>query len=216
MRTPRSIFPSILAFTLIPAVVAADQINFTAMIDCVQATTCNVPPCTGSGSGTFTLDTDTGMFSYNISYENLSAAETAAHIHGPAAPGATAGVAVSLPGGTPKIGSAMLTLNQQTDLLAEQYYVNIHTGSCGGGEIRGQVLQLVVTTTTTSTTNTASTPSTSGTTTTTTLLPGICGDLDESGTIGATDALILLQKAVGIDRELKCPACPAPPTSGTP
>ena len=215
MRVVRSIYASILAFALVPGLVTAAEVNFTATIDCAQATTCDVPPCTGSGSGTFTLDTDTGMFSYDITYENLSAAETAAHIHGPAAPGATAGVAVGLPGGTPKIGSAMLTLNQQNDLLADLYYVNIHTGSCGGGEIRGQVVRVAATTTTSTSTN--STPSTSGTTTTTTIPTlGICGDLDESGTIGATDALILLQKAVGIDRELKCPACPAPPASGTP
>lgn len=38
---------------------------------------------------------------------------------------------------------------------------------------------------------------------------GICGDLDDSGAIGATDALRLLQKAVGIDVEVRCPSCPA-------
>jgi hypothetical protein len=39
---------------------------------------------------------------------------------------------------------------------------------------------------------------------------GICGDLDDSGVIGATDALRLLQKAVGVDVEIKCPGgCPA-------
>jgi len=210
MTATRSIYASILALTLIPAVVAADDVNFTMTMDCAQATTCNAPPCTGSGSGTFTLNTDTGMFSYNISYENLSAAETASHIHGPAAPGVTAGVAVGLPGGTPKVGNVTLTLNQQNDLLAELYYVNIHTGSCGGGEIRGQILQVAATTTTSTTTN--STPSTSGTTTTTTMSPpAVCGDLDESGSFGATDALILLQKAVGVDIEVKCPACPASP-----
>lgn len=212
----RSIALLILTLTLIPAVVEADNVDFTTTMDCAQATTCTVPPCTGSGQGTFTLDTDTGEFSYNISYSNLSAPETVAHFHGPAAPGVPAGVAVSLPSGNPKIGSTTLTLNQQNDLLAELYYVNIHTGNCGGGEIRGQVLRVAATTTTTSTTDTTSTPSTSGTTTTTTLAPGICGDLDESGTIGATDALILLQKAVGIDIEVKCPDCPGLPASDTP
>ena len=39
--------------------------------------------------------------------------------------------------------------------------------------------------------------------------PGMCGDLDDSGVISATDALRLLQKAIGVDVEIKCPACPA-------
>jgi putative iron-regulated protein len=33
----------------------------------------------------------------------------------------------------------------------------------------------------------------------------VCGDLDNNGTIGATDALRLLQKAVGVDLPLSCP-----------
>ena len=195
-----------LALVVAPTLSHAHEVNFTADMDCDQATTCSAPPCTGSGQGTFTLETDTGAFSYNISYEGLSAPETVAHIHGPAAPGATAGVAVGLPGGTPKVGDVTLTLSQQNDLLAELYYVNIHTGNCPGGEIRGQLLQVETPTTTTSTTVVI--PSTTLTTTTTIATPTECGDMDASGVVGATDALILLQKAVGLDVPLLCPGCP--------
>ena len=33
-----------------------------------------------------------------------------------------------------------ITAGEGTDLLAELWYLNIHSSSCAGGEIRGQVL----------------------------------------------------------------------------
>jgi hypothetical protein len=77
---------------------------------------------------------------YDISFMNLSANETISHVHGPAEPGVTAGVAVDLPIGTPKVGDVMLSVQQQEDMLAGLYYVNIHSVNCVGGEIRGQIL----------------------------------------------------------------------------
>jgi hypothetical protein len=38
---------------------------------------------------------------------------------------------------------------------------------------------------------------------------GECGDLDASGAVGATDALLLLKKAVGQNLDVFCPPCPA-------
>jgi hypothetical protein len=37
----------------------------------------------------------------------------------------------------------------------------------------------------------------------------VCGDLDASGAVGATDALLLLKKAVGQSLEVSCPPCSA-------
>ena len=51
----------------------------------------------GMGGGRFTIDTDANTVRYWISFGGLSSAETAAHIHGFAAPGANAGVVVALP-----------------------------------------------------------------------------------------------------------------------
>src|SRR5712671_6844520 len=76
-----------------------------------------------------------------ITYSGLSGTPTAAHFHGPAQPGANAGVAVPIPNvaTSPAQGSATLTDAQAADLLAGRYYINIHTAANPAGEIRGQV-----------------------------------------------------------------------------
>lgn len=105
-----------------------------------------VPPVSGSGSGqaTLWLNTGTKQLSWKISYSALSSDAAAAHIHGPAAPAANAGVVVNLaPNGakSPIEGSATLTDAQIADLLAGNDYVNVHTAQNKGGEIRGQIKQ---------------------------------------------------------------------------
>jgi hypothetical protein len=102
------------------------------------------PDRSGSGSGNFTLS-DTGSFSYTISYSGLSGNSTAAHIHGPAGPGVDAGVLFPLQGGT--FGSTFGSFNGSINLNQAQidqlnsglWYVNVHSANFGGGEIRGQI-----------------------------------------------------------------------------
>ena len=103
-----------------------------------------VPPTKSSGSGNadFTLDPSTKQLSWKITYNGLTGDATAAHIHGPAAAGANAGVVVNLaPSGmkNPIEGSATLTDAQVGDLMSGKDYVNIHTAQNKGGEIRGQI-----------------------------------------------------------------------------
>ena len=103
-----------------------------------------VPPVPGTaaGTGTFTLNPATKELSWNVTYVRLSGDATAAHIHGPAAPGANGGVAINLaPNGakSPITGKATLTDAQIADLAAGKYYLNIHTATNKGGEIRGQI-----------------------------------------------------------------------------
>lgn len=102
-----------------------------------------VPAKTGQGHGTVTatLDTDSNVLEYHVTYEALSGPAVAAHFHGPAAPGANAGpqVPVPKPLATPIDGKATLTPAQTKDLLAGQWYFNVHTAQNPGGEIRGQV-----------------------------------------------------------------------------
>src|SRR5258708_40003769 len=78
---------------------------------------------------------------WTLTYSGLSAPATAAHFHGPAEPGKNAGVKVPIPNATasPAQGSATLPDEQAADLMAGQYYVNVHTAANPGGEIRGQV-----------------------------------------------------------------------------
>lgn len=102
------------------------------------------PPVDSKGTGTaeFTLDPATKMLTWTVTYTGLSGPATAAHIHGPAAPGANAGVAINLaPNGaqSPIKGSATLTDAQIADLSSGKDYVNVHTAANKGGEIRGQI-----------------------------------------------------------------------------
>jgi hypothetical protein len=98
---------------------------------------------TGSGAATVTLNTATMTVSVQGSFTGLSSAATAAHIHGPAAPGATAPAIVVL---TPQAavagaltGSGTLTAAQIADLKGGMDYINVHTTDYPDGEIRGQI-----------------------------------------------------------------------------
>jgi len=100
------------------------------------------PACNENGLGcaALTLDTATGVVNYRIAH--TQAGETMAHVHGPAGlcP-ATAGILVPLPVGLLKIGAYNLTPAQQTDMMNQLHYINVHTGVCPSGAIRGQIVR---------------------------------------------------------------------------
>ena len=104
-----------------------------------------VPPTDSKGTGkvSATLDTASKAFSYSVTYSGLTGPATMAHFHGPAAPGANAGVQVPVPGSAvsqnPMKGTTTLTDSQVADLEAGKWYFNIHTAAHPGGEVRGQV-----------------------------------------------------------------------------
>jgi len=105
------------------------------------------PPTRSAGTGTVnaTVYPTTRAMSYTINYTGLSGPATAGHFHGPAAPGANAGVITPFPGtASPISGSATLTPAQMDDLTAGKWYANLHTAANPGGEIRGQVQQGVL------------------------------------------------------------------------
>jgi len=104
-----------------------------------------VPPnaSTARGCGRFLINTNTNELRYHISFTGLSSAETAAHFHGIADPGINAGVLVGLPSGNPKVGTWTYPEAIENDLLSGRVYVNIHTQMFPGGEIRGQVSDMV-------------------------------------------------------------------------
>ena len=94
----------------------------------------------GKGVGTFTYDPASKELAYNVTYEGLTGPAMAAHIHGPAEPGANAGPVIPFPAATsPITGKAVLTDAQAAELAAGKYYVNVHTAANRGGEIRGQI-----------------------------------------------------------------------------
>jgi hypothetical protein len=112
-----------------------------ASLDAAQ----EVPPTasTGTGTGAVSFDDVSNLLSWDISFSGLTGPAVGAHFHGPAAPGANAGIQVDI--GTvsglisPMSGSATITDDQETQLLSGLWYINIHTGTYPDGEIRGQV-----------------------------------------------------------------------------
>ena len=102
-----------------------------------------VPPVSSNASGTVeaSLNKQTNVLSWTVTYSGLSGPATAAHFHGPALVGENAGVAVPLMGSlaSPISGTASLTAAQASDLLAGKWYLNLHTTANPNGEIRGQV-----------------------------------------------------------------------------
>ena len=118
--------------------VGAEIVTFSIRLDGGQEVPAVTTPATGSG--TATLDTTTNLFSWNITFSGLSAAQTAAHFHGAALQCVSAGVLIGLPNGSPIVGSATVSAAQETQILNGQWYVNVHTTANPGGEIRGQVM----------------------------------------------------------------------------
>jgi hypothetical protein len=104
-----------------------------------------VPPKTSAGTGDMlgSLNTATKEFTYTVTFSNLTGPATMAHFHGPAKPGANAGVVVPLGNNptSPIHGSKTLTDDQIKQLESGMWYVNVHTAANPGGEIRGQVMQ---------------------------------------------------------------------------
>lgn len=147
-RTSRTLFAFTFVTVLLGACAAgaqADVFHFNGPINVAQATTAQ-PGASGSGIHAFVLDTTARTLKYDIGYSGLAGTETAAHIHGPALPGATAGVVYALPAGSPKNGvinlvqvGAYTVAQQIADVKAGRWYVNVHSTNSPGGEIRGQI-----------------------------------------------------------------------------
>lgn len=97
-----------------------------------------VPPVATAASGTAQVEVDPrrGLLRWTVSHGGLSGPVTGAHVHGPAGPGANAGILFPLPGAS---GELRITPEQYTQLESGQWYVNVHTARHPAGEIRGQL-----------------------------------------------------------------------------
>ena len=124
---------------------AADTYTYSVSMSGAE----EVPPVVTGGTGLciVTFDDVTGACSVSGSFSGLTSNATLAHVHGPAAPGANAGILITLTetGGTSGSvsGSGTIAPGNIADFLNGLMYLNIHTVNNGTGEIRGQITQLV-------------------------------------------------------------------------
>ena len=136
-------FLAAIAVGALPA--RATLITFTANLTGAQQVPVNAS--TATGLGTVVLDDVADTITVNLSWSGLiGGTATAAHIHGPGAPGVNApvlfpfsGVPAATSGSIPQQTFA-ITPAQITDLEAGLYYMNIHDAQFPGGEIRGQLV----------------------------------------------------------------------------
>lgn len=130
----------IVAAMMMVSMSQAAVLNWTASLDSSQEVPSNLS--TGTGSATGTIDTVSLLLSWDIQWSGLTGPAIAMHFH--IAPvGANGGVAVNIGSisglSPPSIGSATITSLQFDELMAGNFYINIHTAANPGGEIRGQV-----------------------------------------------------------------------------
>ncbi len=119
---------------------AADVIPLAAELTAHAEVPAN--PSQAHGTAALSLDTQSRNLAWTIHFAGLSAPLSAAHFHGPATTSGNAGILVPIDaskGQSPLTGFATLTQPQVDELLAGRWYINLHTRTYPGGEIRGQV-----------------------------------------------------------------------------
>ena len=119
---------------------AAGSVSFSATLSSAAEVPVNTSTATGRLDAT--LDKGNNALRWTLTYSGLTGPATMAHFHGPAMPGANAGVVVPFPNAmSPASGETTLTPMQIDDLMAGKWYANVHTAVNPGGEIRGQVMR---------------------------------------------------------------------------
>lgn len=138
-------FKSVAALAIVAVLTAgaarAEIVHFSATLSGAD----EVPPNNSTGKGELTAELETveHVLTYRVSYSGLSGPATAAHFHGPAAPGANGPPQVMIKDLQSPIGGAVHLDRAQVDqILAGQWYFNIHTQAHPTGEIRGQLKRL--------------------------------------------------------------------------
>jgi hypothetical protein len=144
-RLPATLAAAVAFLSLFGGVAAADVHTYSVNLSGAQ----EVPPVSPAGVGgcTVTLDDVTGQVTVTGSFTGCTSNATLAHLHGPAAPGANAGILITLTetGGTSGniTGGGTLSPANVANMLAGLTYLNVHTVNNGPGEMRGQVVTLL-------------------------------------------------------------------------
>jgi CHRD domain len=139
-RRTFTILPVLTALAVCAFPLAASAETIALAAEMTGATQVPPNPSKGKGALTAAYDTETKTLTWSGTYAGLTGQPVAAHFHGPADTKMNAPVAVNLDKhASPFQGTATLTDAQAADLLAGRWYVNFHTPSYPGGELRGQV-----------------------------------------------------------------------------
>ena len=121
----------------------AALITFDAFLSGLAEVPPNASPA--SGFGQVVLNNVANTITVDLNWNGLVASATAAHIHGPAAPGVNAAVLFPLAGVVGTSGAITtqtfaITAAQITQLQGGLFYMNLHSTAFPGGEIRGQLI----------------------------------------------------------------------------
>ena len=167
---------------------------FQANLDGAQA---GVPSSPATGTAALTLDPESNMLTWDLSWAGFPSEVTAIHFHGPAEPGEDAFVTVELGFisglATPSVGEATVSEEQAAEISSELWYINIHSEDFIGGEIRGQVVRAEVPATPEPTATSAPTAT-----------PPLLGDVNCSAAVDSIDATLVLQLSAGLLSTLPC------------
>ena len=96
----------------------------------------------GLGSISGTYDSRSNLLDYTLTWNGLTSDVTSMHFHN-GAPGTSGGVELGIAGpwASPQSATGVTVGDpEEANLLAGNWYLNIHTSNFGSGEIRGQVL----------------------------------------------------------------------------
>jgi hypothetical protein len=152
VRDTRSLLLAVLALGLM-SVPALAQTTYTCNLSSASEVPTNASAATGSA--TVILDASQTQLSVSCSFQNLVGTYTASHIHGPAAVGVNASVKWGFVGAAAgwvftnsnhdgtltNFAVTGLTPTDVANLNNGLMYVNVHSVTFPGGEIRGQLTQ---------------------------------------------------------------------------
>ncbi|HVH48209.1 MAG TPA: CHRD domain-containing protein [Labilithrix sp.] len=126
---------------LVTGAASAAKKTFSATLDGDN----EIPAVPGSGEGTavLTVDDVANTICGTITFQGLSGAPNAMHIHEGDDAVASGGVIQAIPTGTSpvKVNLTSVAADKITKILTTDTYVNVHTGDHAGGEIRGQLAE---------------------------------------------------------------------------
>src|SRR6266436_5197996 len=138
----KSLTPLLLAI-LFSTGIASAQITFDANLLGTSENPPNASP--GTGFGQVVLNAAQTQITVDENWSGLTAGATASHIHGPADTAHNAPVIFPFSGVPNATSGAIptqafsITPSQVSDLFNGLYYMNVHTSTFPGGEIRGQL-----------------------------------------------------------------------------